>query len=238
MCCSQLIFDSHSKCSATYDMNKLPWLLLIAAMMQWRNQFHGGEKNAISWLNGFYRESCCEMGFDPSETAINAFYGLIKSQSNDSRQCSGAMRGFWAPAMCISVEFLCLPCCIWFRCKWFCINVTYRWYAPRQRWRYRIITVHYCITIRIFHWFHRHCDDVFFLLVSFMQCECSIGKRAVYKSHEYAHTKIEGQRTRSDAHEINAPIDSIRFYSVRVCSSFFLVLLSSSLNCRVRFTVW
>lgn len=54
-----------------------------------------------------------------------------------------------------------LPHWVGFRCKWFCIYITYGWYASWQWRRHRIITVHYCITIRVFHWFHRHCDDVF-----------------------------------------------------------------------------
>lgn len=57
-----------------------------------------------------------------------------------------------------------LPCCIGVGCEWLCINITYGWYASWQRRRHRIIAIHYCITIRIFHWFHRHFDDALCIL--------------------------------------------------------------------------
>lgn len=98
---------------------------------------------------------------------------------------------------------MCLPCCIRFRCEWFCINITYRWYAPRQRRRHRIIAVHYCITIRIFHWFHRHCDDVviFFLLsgcTSVMQFGLIENVRHINHTHQVS-SHIEFKKSEANS---------------------------------------
>lgn len=147
------------------------------------------------------------------------------------------MRVFANPALVsgyVCVGFLCLPCCIWFRCKWFCINVTYRWYASRQWRRHWIIAVHYSITIRIFHWFHRHCDDAFFLLASFMQCECSI-ENVPRINHTNTHTLSWRTANALRCTRIKRANWFTLFCSVRGVFFCLFVLLSSSCGLRRSF---